>query len=143
MSRKPVYNLLGFVLVKADFIHAGSKPVEKILFNVDGERYNEETHQLDIFFKVTLNYLEEKDSTFLFQAGYVINDLKWYEEIKGIRFSLLGAVVYPFIRNKIFEFTADSRIGFMLPITDLRTLDMNKGLLLTLKTDEQKWNLNH
>ncbi len=130
-DQSPVYDFLGYRLLKVSLFRNGSEDAEFFKVQVTNPRF------LDLFFSFQINiiikYPNNEESALLFDAGFKINDMKWKEGIGGDDqlSSILFSVVFPFIREKIFSLTNDNRRPLHIPIIDLRFADLSKGIEFT------------
>ena len=86
----------------------------------------------NILINIKLEFENCNVSSFTFSAGYKIFDEQWLENLNenSIK-SLFFSVVFPFIREKINSFCDDSRGGLIIPIIDLRGIDLSNEVIFT------------
>ena len=125
----PVYSFLGFNLLKCDFTRISKETVSKFSLKLKGNEYDEDKRIYSIGIQVILKYGKDEQSNFLFNAGFKINDDEWKRSMKDKELNqLFLSVVFPFVRKMISDITDDSRGSFIIPIIDLRNIDLDKGL---------------
>ena len=136
MQNFPKYDFRGYRLLKANLSRVKDKQITSFsLFSQKGV-YNEENHIYELITEVTVTFTDEVN-VFVFSSGYKINDLEWLEVMaEQTVINELFSVVFPFIRSKIFEFTADFRPGFMIPVLDLSKFDLSKKVVFNLNKVE-------
>ncbi len=136
MQNLPKYDFRGYRLLKANLSRVKDKQITSFtLFSQKGV-YNEENHIYELITEVTITFGDETN-VFVFSSGYKINDLEWLEVMADQTVvNELFNVVFPFIREKIFEFTSDFRPGFMIPILDLSKFDLTKKMVFNLNKVE-------
>ncbi len=80
------------------------------------------TAQFNMFFG------DQQESTFIFNAGFQINDRNWYQGIQKKQIdALFFSVVFPYIREKIHSLSNDYRGSVNIPTIDLRQADLSEG----------------
>ena len=126
----PVYQFIGYRLLKANFNRIQEGNIDYITIrNIQSELKNENTFILIV--EILIKYENNESSTFVFDSCFKINDIKWFNELDGnLVNNLFISVIFPYIRQKIYEVTNDSRGGLQIPIVDLRNIDLTKGLKL-------------
>ena len=131
------FDFRGFRLLKANYSRVKDKPINSFTLFVQKGVYNEENKIYEILSEITLNFGDET-CVFAFSAGYKVNDLEWLEVMaEQTVLNELFKVVFPFLREKIFQFTSDFRPGIMLPIIDFTHLDVTKKIIFNLNKPEQ------
>lgn len=130
------YDFRGYRLLKASLSRIKDKPVNSFTLFCQKGAYSEETNIYEIITEVTVTFGDETN-ILVFSAGFKINDLEWLEVMaeQTVVNELLG-VAFPFIRAKVFEFTADFRPGFMMPIIDVKKFDLTKKIVFNLNKSE-------
>ena len=124
----PVYDFIGYKLLNAAYSRKNKTPVEYFIVKTADSIFNEKLRISEIFLEVTIKFIEDDISRFVFNAGFKINDLDWKNQLKDeVLESLFVSVVFPYVREKIFSITDDSRGAFILPIIDLRNVSLSKG----------------
>lgn len=133
MPSNAVYDFLGYTLTKAEYINSYNKKNTYISICMPKDYFNKDDSQYSLVIRIATDF-DEKESQFIFQAGFRINDKQWFmkltaQEKKSIFFS----AVFPFVREKIFTITSDTHPGLLIPIIDMRTIDFDKELRLIRK----------
>ena len=124
----PVYDFIGYKLLNAAYSRKNKTSVEYFIVKTADSIFNEKLRIFEIFLEVTIKFIEDDISRFVFNAGFKINDLDWKNQLKDeVLESLFVSVVFPYVREKIFSITDDSRGAFILPIIDLRNVSLSKG----------------
>ena len=136
MQNLPKYDFRGFRLLKANISRVKDKTVNAFtLFSQKGV-YNEENKIYELITEVTITFGDEVN-VFVFSAGFKINDIEWLEVMaEQTIISEFFSVVFPFIREKVFDFTSDFRPGFMMPIIDVKRFDLTKKVIFNLNKAE-------
>ncbi len=136
MQNLPKYDFRGFRLLKANISRVKDKTVNAFtLFSQKGV-YNEENKIYELITEVTITFGDEVN-VFVFSAGFKINDPDWLEVMaEQTIISELFSIVFPFIREKIYDFTSDFRPGFMMPIIDVKRFDLTKKVIFNLNKAE-------
>ena len=136
MQNFPKYDFRGYRLLKANYSRVKDKPINSFsLFSQKGV-YNEENHIYELITEVTVTFTDEVN-VFVFSSGYKINDLEWLEVMADQTvINELFSTVFPFIREKVFEFTSDFRPGFMIPVLDITKFDLSKKVVFNLNKVE-------
>ena len=125
----PVYSFLGFNLLKCNYNRLGKEKLTNFSLKLKGYDYDENMKIYSIGLKVILQFGKDEYSTFLFNAGFKINDDAWKNAMKDKDLNqLFTSVVFPFLRKMISDITDDSRGSFIIPIIDLRNVDLDKGV---------------
>lgn len=130
------YDFRGYRLLKGTFNRVKDKPITSFsLFSQKGV-YNEENKIFELISEITVTFGDEVN-VFVFSAGFKINDLEWYEVMaEPTVINELFRQVYPFLREKVCQFTADFRPGFMLPVIDYQKFDLTKKVVFNLNKVE-------
>ena len=136
MQNLPKYDFRGFRLLKANLSRVKDKPVNSFsLFSQKGV-YNEENMIYELITEVTVTFGDEVN-VFVFSAGFKINDAQWFEVMaEQTLITEFFTIVYPFIREKVFDFTSDFRPGFMMPVLEARRFDLTKKVIFNLNKPE-------
>ena len=136
MQNFPKCDFRGYRLLKANLSRVKDKPITSFsLFSQKGV-YNEENHIYELITEVTVTFTDEVN-VFVFSSGYKINDLEWLEVMADQTvINELFATVFPFIREKVFEFTSDFRTGFIIPVLDITKFDLSKKVVFNLNKVE-------
>lgn len=130
------YDFRGFRLLKANLSRIKDKPITSFTLYSQKGVYNEENQIYELITEVTITFGDEVN-VFVFSSGYKINDLEWLEVMADQTvINELLRVVFPFIREKISQFTSDFRPGFMIPIIDLAKFDLTKKVVFNLNKVE-------
>ncbi len=126
----PVYDFLGYSLTEAKYVNFGEKENSYISINFLNDNFNADNNQYNITIRIATD-LDEKESYFIFQAGFMINDLKWFNDLKeNDKMTIFFSIAFPFIREKILSITSDTNPGLFIPVIDLRTINFEKEIRL-------------
>ena len=61
-----------------------------------------------------------------------MNDFKWFKSLdENNRKSIFFAIVFPFIREKIFSITSDTKQGLFIPTLNIKDISFEKEIKLT------------
>lgn len=132
------YEFRGFRLLKADFTKIKDGPLKSFTINSRKQIYDEKNQIFEILVDISLTFGDEV-SKFLFSSGFKIIDLEWLEVMaEPTIINDLFAVVFPFIRSKIFDFTSDFRPGFLMPAFDVKQFDFTKNVNFNLEIKKQE-----
>lgn len=128
----PVYQFLGFKTIESHFFRNTDKKIKKFSVQVLNSEYQKENKIYNIYIIIKLEFGDCKESSFIFIAGYKINNEQWMNELdENTINSLFFSVVFPFIREKINCLCDDTRGGLIIPIIDLRGIDVTKEVVFT------------
>ena len=130
---QPAYSFLGYNTTEIRYInnHKGNTYVG---ISILDDSYIEATRQYTLMIRLTSDFAEE-ESSFIFQAVYQINDLKWYNELdKNLRKSIFFGMAFPFIREKVFAITSDSNPGLFIPTLNVKDINFDNELRLVRMT---------
>ena len=128
-KNKPVYQYLGFKLIEASY-YREDRDLDWFSVKVLEGKLTNNTYNLVIQIQLKFDNLETV-SHFLFQSGFIINNMNWFEQLSAEQLnSIFTSVTFPYFREKIYSFTNDNRGSIELPIIDLRDIDLTKGLVL-------------
>lgn len=127
---KPVYDFLGYSLTEAKYVNLGEKENSFISISILNDNFNADNNQYNIAIRIATDF-DEKESYFVFQAGFMINDLKWFKALdENDKKTIFFSIVFPFVREKILSITSDTNPGLFIPVIDLRTIDFEKEIRL-------------
>ena len=127
---QPVYDFLGFSLNEIKYINK-FKENTYIGISVVKDEIIEKLSQYSLLIKITSDFAEE-ESSFLFQGFFKVNDFKWFKELEeNNRKSIFFAIVFPFIREKIFSITSDTKQGLFIPTLNIKDISFEKEIKLT------------
>lgn len=127
---KPVYDFLGYSLTEAKYINFGEKENSYISINFLNDNFNTDNNQYNIAIRIATDF-DDDESYFIFQAGFMINDLEWFNKLEEAnKKNIFFSIVFPFVRDKILSITSDTNPGLFIPVLDLRTIDFEKELRL-------------
>ena len=136
MQNLPKYDFRGFRLLKANINRVKDSTLTSFSLFAQKGVYNEENKIYELISEITVTFGEEVN-VFVFSAGFKINDPEWLEVMaEQTIITEFFTILYPFVREKIFAFTSDFRPGFMLPIIEIRRLDMTKKVTFNLNKVE-------
>jgi preprotein translocase subunit SecB len=130
---KPVYEFLGYKLKNAVYHRKIDGKLVSFSLQVPDENFDESSAIYSLKIIITLSFDGNEKTFFEFSSGFKINEIEWYKtfDVTNIRKSFFGSAVFPFIREKINNITDDSRGSIMLPIIDLRNVNLKEGIVLT------------
>lgn len=130
------YDFRGYRLLKSTYSRVKDSPINSFTILCQKGIYNEENKIYEIISEITMTFGDEVN-VFVFSAGFKINDLEWLEVMaeQTVVNELFG-VVFPFFREKIFAFTSDFRPGVILPVLNLKDLDITKKVVFNLNKPE-------
>lgn len=133
---QPVYLFLGFRLIEAVYKRLSDSPLDTFGVKIIESKLNsDKVHILTIQFSMTFS--ESEESKFIFNAGYQINDFKWYKEMGKEQIdSLFFSVVFPYVREKIYSLSNDYRGCVDIPILDLRHVNLTNGITFNREIKE-------
>lgn len=127
---QPVYDFLGFSLNEIKYINK-FKENTYIGISIVKEEIIEKLSQYSLLIKITSDFAEE-ESSFLFQGFFKVNDFKWFKSLdENNRKSIFFAIVFPFIREKIFSITSDTKQGLFIPTLNIKDISFEKEIKLT------------
>mgnify|MGYP004661232859 FL=1 len=127
---QPVYDFLGFSLNEIKYINK-FKENTYIGISVVKDEIIEKLSQYSLLIKITSDFAEE-ESSFLFQGFFKVNDFKWFKSLEeNNRKSIFFAIVFPFIREKIFSITSDTKQGLFIPTLNIKDISFEKEIKLT------------
>ena len=133
MYNLPVYNFLGFNLLRCSFNRNNGNDIESFGIKITNSHFDEINHVHQLGISINLNYGDQNISYFDFSSGYKINNMEWYNSLTINQINqTLFAIVFPFIRNMVANITDDSRGRLILPIIDLKNIDLNLGATFTM-----------
>lgn len=132
-NNEPVYSFLGYRLLQAMYIRTNDNPLETFGVKIMDSKLKENNiHLITVQFNMKFQGCE--DSIFIFNAGFKINDHKWYTDMGNLRIdALFFSVLFPFIREKIFSLSSDYRKYIDIPILDLRNVNLSEGIEFSRK----------
>lgn len=132
IGNKPVYEFLGYKLLKVNFNRYNDEKLSKFSFKIINRNYNNEDNVYSFCVSVNLDFKDNEESNFIFLTAFLINDIKWYSSLdNNIRDSMFFSIVFPFIRQKINEFCDDSRELVRLPIVNLKNICLDQEVVLS------------
>ena len=135
----PVYDFLGINLLEANYSRLRPGKVESFAIRIPNHNYDSFKKIYVIGILVVLNFENDskKESTLSFTAGFKINDEEWMKSIDNKQFnSLLLSIAFPYVRKMVNDITDDSRGEFIMPIIDLRSIDLEKGVRYTISKNK-------
>lgn len=130
IKNKSVYNLISFYITGGYLIRK-TNIIKKIGFKVKKiEHSNNYTIQTEVMIK----YRESDESIFSFISTFKINDLFWAEELGEKQLnSILFSVTFPYVRAKIGNLLSESSEPLIIPVLDLRSIDISEWIVLERK----------
>ncbi len=124
----PVYDFKGYKLLYTSYSRKKSTPVEYFIIKTDNSIFDENSKIFEIILEVSIKFIDDDISKFIFSSEFKINDINWKNQMeKEMLESLSVSVTFPYIREKIYSITDDSRGAFVVPIIDLRNVNLAKG----------------
>ena len=127
------YEFRGYRLLKASIDRYSDKPIKSFTIRTRKNTYDESNHIYETITEISFMFGDEV-STYVFSAGFLIQDLEWLEIMaEQTVLNELFTVSFPFIRAKIAEFTGDFRPGFLIPTFDSSRLDLTKTVTFNLE----------
>lgn len=127
---QPVYDFLGFSLNEIKYINK-FKENTYIGISIVKDEIIEKLSQYSLLIKITSDFAEE-ESSFLFQGFFKVNDFKWFKSLdENNRKSIFFAIIFPFIREKIFSITSDTKHGLFIPTLNIKDISFEKEIKLT------------
>ena len=130
------YDFRGYRLLKANISRVKDKAITNFTLFCQKGVYNEENQIFEIISEVTVTFGDEVN-VLVFSSGFKINDLEWLEVMaEQTVVNELFRVTFPFVREKVFNFTSDFRPGFMIPVMDLEKFDLTKKIVFNLNKNE-------
>lgn len=134
----PVYDFLGYSINEVKFFN-NHKDSTYIGISIPNDVYNKDNKQYSQFIRITTDFAE-KESEFLFQAVFQINDLEWFNKLEiNLRKSIFFGIAFPFVREKVFSITSDSNPGLFIPTLNVRDINFeNEIRLIKSSNNEEK-----
>lgn len=130
MPSNAVYDFLGYTLTEAKYVNNYKKDNSYISIEIIGENFSQENKQYSMAIRVASDF-DEVESYFVFQAGFMVNDIEWFNDLeKNAQKSIFFSAVFPFIREKLFAITSNTNLGLLIPVIDMRGVDLEKELRL-------------
>jgi len=129
---KPVYEFTNFRLT--DVVYSREENDSPSKTEIKAKITNEKGKYIVLTSIVAITFTGRKVSELKFTSSYMINDEKWADDLGATRLtSVLFSAVFPFIREKIFNITSDSRTPILLPVIDLKNVDISHGVVFEKK----------
>ncbi|MDY0278625.1 MAG: hypothetical protein RBQ97_11140 [Acholeplasma sp.] len=131
---KPVYEFMNFVLTDISYSRNNNDIPLTTEIKANVTNKNKNIFTLTSF--VIITFSKDETSSLAFKSSYMINDLSWAGDIgeEGLT-AVLFSAVYPFIREKIYNLTSDSRTPIMLPVIDLKNSNIKLGVKFERRTN--------
>ncbi len=137
-SNNPVYEFLGYKLISSIYSRKKYTLIEYFSIKTNSSLFDEEKSIYKVNIELIIKFYEDELSSFNFLAEFKINDLDWKKQLdNNVLDSLFVSVVFPYIREKIYALTNDSRGAVNLPIIDLRNIVLSKGVKLSPKYNQK------
>lgn len=135
---QPAYSFLGYNINEIKYIN-NHKENTYVGISILDDTYIEATKQYYLIIRITSDFSEE-ESSFVFQAAFQINDVKWFNELdKNSRKSIFFGMVFPFVRERVFAITSDSNPGLFIPTLNVKNINFEKELkLIRTSTKDNK-----
>lgn len=123
------YQFLGYKLLQASYNRDLDTPIEKFSLKMEKTEYLEQEQIYNCLILVNIQFKDCKPSSFMFLTGYKILNTDAFFNLDGLnQKSLLFSIAFPFIREKVNNICNDSRDGFIMPILDLRNVNIEEGI---------------
>lgn len=132
-NNQPVYFFLGYFLKKASFSQDEFCARHFDVLDIKALNFAKEANKASFDISLTFSSKSFK-AVYLFNAGFQINDEKWYDEFKDSTNELVAiffSVVFPFIRQTIASSTNDNLGQINIPTIDMRFSNVCEGIKLT------------
>lgn len=130
---KPVYDFLGYKLIKVNFNRLNDGLLEKFSISISNSDIDDNSKIYSFFINVTMYFKDNVESKFEFLTAFLINDMEWFNSLNStFRDSMFFSVVFPFIRQKINELCDDSRESVKIPIVNLKNTNLCKEVVFIL-----------
>lgn len=127
-NQVPVYFFLGFRLLEAIYKRKDDTELKSFGVKIVESEFNQISTVHVMTAQFNMIFENQQESTFMFNAGFQINDLDWYHHIHKKQLdALFFSVVFPYIREKIHSLTNDYRRSIIIPTIDLRQADLSEG----------------
>ncbi|VEU79994.1 hypothetical protein [Haploplasma axanthum] len=125
----PVYDLIAINLIKVNYNR--DEDTQPEFFKISA-KHSQKNLIETIFITIDLKFENQDVSSFVFKGEFKINDESWREKINNEQaLHLFFSVSFPFVRSMINSITDDSRGSIMIPIIDLRGINLEKGIIYT------------
>lgn len=137
MQNKPVYEFLGYKILKADIHREQDGAIEHFSLKANPGIYNEanQIYTMEVVF--AFKYLNNSPSNLYFQAAFRINDFNWKASLDENQLTnTFFSVIFPYIRTTAEHLTDDVRGKLIIPIIDLRHVNLKMGI--TFKPQQSK-----
>ena len=133
-ENRPVYLFIGYRLTEVSLNRITNDSLDSFGIKLIESEYNEENELYIITSQFNMEFENNDESYFIFDAAFQINDTNWLSSMtkKQIN-SLLFSSVFPYIRQKIHSLTDDYRGSVDIPTMDLRQVDLSDGVTFELK----------
>lgn len=126
------YDFLGYKLCEINYKNYNLSNFTYIKICVDDIIFNEENKIANLIVKVYFDY-DNTISYFIFQSGFKIYDSNWIlTNIKSLKNEFFELVI-PFIREKIYSLTSDNNNGLLIPIINIKELNLEKEIKIIRK----------
>jgi|GEM_PF-946844 preprotein translocase subunit SecB len=137
---EPVFLLDGYCVKNISFSQSSIEPriIETFGIKADNVVRKKGAVSFDISVKLSGSSFS---GSYTFSCFFRINDEKWADDIPGgnsCLVSILFSSVFSFIRQIIFSSTGDSFFPLMLPIIDMRAIDITKGASFSRTVPNEK-----
>lgn len=130
---QPVYNFLGYSINEIKITNE-HKENTYVGISIPHDYFDAKTKMYSIFIRISTDFSDD-ESYIIFQGGFQINDLKWYDSLEeNIRKSIFFAILFPFVREKVYSITSDSNPGLFIPTINVKEIDFSKELRLIKTT---------
>lgn len=134
-NNKPLYQFNGFNIESVKFQRSSVPDNDFEYFGIKclKLRYDEAERKYFTDFEINIKYSKDADSQILFKTIFTINDMDWLHSFKNPDETLPAmffSIVFPYLREKIYSLTDDSRGTLQMPIIDLRGTSLSSGIKL-------------
>ncbi len=129
MTNKATFDFLGYKILRADLHRENDGMIEMFSIKVPQVLFDEAKSILSLDVTFSYQYKNNAVSALFFRGAYKINDLEWKKEMNELQLiSTLFAVLFPYIRSSVEQFTDDIRGHLVVPIIDLRNVNLSVGI---------------
>ena len=136
MKNMSKYDFRGYRLLKSNYSRLKDAAVTSFTLLSQKGVYSAENQIFEIISEITVTFGDELN-VFVFSAGFKINDSEWLEVMaEQTVVNELFRCVFPFFREKVFNFTSDFRPGILLPVINLTDIDVTKKVIFNLNKPE-------
>jgi hypothetical protein len=129
MTHQSPFDFLGYKLLRADLHRENDGMIEMFSIKIPQVLFDEAKSILSLDCTFSYQYKNNAVSSLFFRGAYKINDLEWKKELNDLQLmNTLFAVLFPYIRASVEQYTDDIRGHLVIPIIDLRNVNLNVGI---------------